>query len=154
MINLKENGFKKLPEIINSITSGENDLIANLSNISAAIFELTPNVNWAGFYRLIDGQLVLGPFQGKIACIRINIGKGVCGTAVKKDEHITVHNVHEFSGHIACDSSSMSEIVIPLHLRNGSIFGVLDIDSPIIGNFEDKEDTLIKVAKKIEKILP
>ena len=111
-----------------------------LSNAAALLYEALPNINWAGFY-LVDGDsLVLGPFQGKTACIRIARGKGVCGTAWEKDEIQLVPDVHAFPGHIACDSASRSEIVIPLHRRAaGEIFGVLDIDSPVPGRFSEED---------------
>lgn len=114
--------------------------IANLSNASALLWEHLPDINWAGFYKMEDGALVLYPFQGKPACIRIPVGRGVCGTAVAMDEVQLVCDVHQFPGHIACDSASNSEIVLPIHV-NGGIWGVLDIDSPSIGRFteEDKE---------------
>lgn len=114
---------------LQQITEGVPHLIANLANASALIFETLENVNWVGFYTCEDGKLVLGPFQGKVACIEIPVGKGVCGKAVEQDKTIVVDNVHQFNGHIACDSNSMSEIVIPIH-KGSSIVGVLDIDSP------------------------
>ena len=119
-----------------------------LSNAAALLYEALPNINWAGFY-LVDGDsLVLGPFQGKTACIRIARGKGVCGTAWEKDEIQLVPDVHAFPGHIACDSASRSEIVIPLHTKiTGKIFGVLDIDSPLLGRFsEEDRDGLARFA--------
>ncbi len=124
--------------------------IANYANLSALLYQSLPEINWAGFYFIQDGKLVLGPFQGKPACIEIEIGKGVCGTAVFRNETIVVENVHEFPGHIACDGASMSEIVIPLH-RNGEIIGVLDIDSPVEGRFrEDDRLGLEKLVRMIE----
>ena len=119
---------------------------ANYANLSALLYQSLPEINWAGFYFIQDGKLVLGPFQGKPACIEIEIGKGVCGTAVFRNETQVVKNVHEFPGHIACDGASMSEIVIPLH-RNGKIIGVLDIDSPVEGRF--KEDDCCGLEKLI-----
>ena len=112
--------------------------IANLSNASALLWETLPNINWAGFYKMVDGALVLYPFQGKPACIRIPVGRGVCGTAVAEDKVQLVYDVHQFPGHIACDSASNSEIVLPIHV-NGKIWGVLDIDSPFIGRFTEAD---------------
>ena len=110
-------------------------------------------INWVGFYKMEDGALVLGPFQGKPACIRIAVGRGVCGTAVAEDRVQLVYNVHDFPGHIACDSASNSEIVLPIHV-NGKIWGVLDIDSPEIGRFTEEDKMgLLKVTAIIEKIL-
>ncbi len=107
---------------------------ANLANVSALLWQTLPDINWAGFYKLEDGCLILGPFQGKPACIRIPLGRGVCGTAAAEDIIQLVPNVHDFPGHIACDSASNSEIVVPLH-KDGKIWGVLDIDSPTLGRF-------------------
>ena len=107
---------------------------ANFANASALLYHALPDLNWAGFYFLQDGQLILGPFQGKPACIRIPVGKGVCGTAVAEDKPQLVPDVHQFPGHIACDCASQSEIVIPIH-KDGRIYGVLDIDSPILDRF-------------------
>lgn len=126
-------------------------LISNLSNASALLFGELEDLNWAGFYLMQDGKLILGPFQGKTACTEIAVGKGVCGTAVKENRTVKVDNVHEFPGHIACDSASNSEIVIPMH-KNGEIIGVLDIDSPLYNRFseEDKEG-LEQFVKTLEK---
>ena len=127
--------------------------VTNLSNASALIFDTVKDLNWAGFYLMRDGRLILGPFQGKPACTEIMIGKGVCGTAVEKDETLRVEDVHQFPGHIACDCASNSEIVIPLHV-NGSLYGVLDIDSPVLGRFSEEDQTgLEKFTKELEKIL-
>ena len=127
--------------------------IANLSNASALLWAALPDINWAGFYKMVDGQLVLYPFQGKTACVRIQVGKGVCGTAVAEDKVQLVYNVHDFPGHIACDSASNSEIVLPIHV-NGGIWGVLDIDSPFVGRFTEADKAgLEKVVKILEKIL-
>lgn len=112
--------------------------IANMANAAALLYHSLGDLNWAGFYLMEDGKLVLGPFQGKTACIEICVGKGVCGTAVERDEIMLVEDVHQFPGHIACDSASNSEIVLPIH-ANGEIIGVLDIDSPSLARF-DKED--------------
>ena len=126
--------------------------VAALSNLSALIMSSLPDLNWAGFYLMKDGALVVGPFQGNPACIHIPVGKGVCGTAVQKDETILVPDVHQFPGHIACDSASQSEIVIPIH-RNDSIVAVLDIDSPLKNRFTDEDrQGLEAVVKKIESL--
>lgn len=117
------------------LMSGETDLIANMANLSAVMFNSMERVNWAGFYLYKENQLVLGPFQGKPACIRIQMGKGVCGTAAEKQETLVVEDVHAFSGHIACDAASNSEIVVPL-VHEGTLIGVLDIDSPDIARFD------------------
>lgn len=125
--------------------------IANLSNASALLWETLPDINWAGFYKMEDGALVLYPFQGKPACIRIPVGRGVCGTAVAEDAVQLVYDVHQFPGHIACDSASNSEIVLPIHV-NSKIWGVLDIDSPFVGRFtEDDRVGLQKFVAVLEK---
>ena len=125
---------------LEAIIGDETNLIANLSNAAALLFENLKDINWSGFYLFEEasGELVLGPFQGKVACIRIPVGRGVCGTAFQKEESLFVNDVHEFPGHIACDARSQSEIVIPLE-KNGKIIGVLDIDAPIKARF-DQED--------------
>lgn len=121
-----------------ALLSGERDAIANAANLSALIWMTLPDLNWAGFY-LYDGQeLVLGPFQGKPACVRISLGRGVCGTAAQKRETVIVQNVHEFPGHIACDSASNSEIVLPL-LIGEHLLGVLDLDSPQLNRFDEQD---------------
>ena len=116
----------------------EDDFIALLSNTSAFIYNTVSDLNWAGFYLVKEDELVLGPFQGKPACTRIKYGDGVCGTALKERETMVVENVHEFQGHIACDSASNSEIVVPV-FRDGKVIGVLDIDSPLFSRFKDEE---------------
>lgn len=128
--------YKLLLKQVEAVTADEPDVIANMANISALLFENLSNVNWVGFYRLMSNELVLGPFQGKVACIRIPIGKGVCGTSVSQAATMRIANVHDFSGHIACDSESNSEIVIPIEL-NGKIIAVLDIDSPLHNRFDE-----------------
>ena len=126
---------------------------ANLANAAALLWQTLPDINWAGFYKMENGELVLGPFQGKPACVRIPMGKGVCGTAAAEDQVQLVYNVHEFPGHIACDSASNAEIVVPIH-KDGKIWGVLDIDSPLVGRFtlEDRAG-LEQVAAVLEEIL-
>ena len=121
-----------------SLLKGEHDLIANSANFSALLFNSLPNVNWAGFYFLQGDELVLGPFQGNPACVRIPMGTGVCGVAAQQCETIIVPNVHEFPGHIACDVASNSEIVVPL-FDGEKLLGVLDLDSPQIGRFDDQD---------------
>lgn len=124
------------------------------ANISALLFRSIENVNWAGFYLFREGELQLGPFQGNIACTSIPIGKGVCGAAVMEDRIIRVEDVHKFPGHIACDSASESEIVLPIH-QNGNIIGVLDIDSTVKGRFsEEDEEGLKHIIRVIERMLP
>ncbi|WP_427108449.1 GAF domain-containing protein [Lysinibacillus xylanilyticus] len=130
--------YNTLAKQLDALLTGESDRIANLSNASALLNLFLPNINWVGFYVLQGEELVLGPFQGLPACVRIPIGRGVCGTAVKKEETIVVKDVHDFPGHIACDAASQSEIVIPL-IKDGQVIGVLDIDSPIVNRFS-KED--------------
>lgn len=127
--------------------------IANFSNAAALLWQHLDDINWAGFYFMTDGILVLGPFQGKPACIRIPVGKGVCGTAVKEDRSLLVPDVHAFPGHIACDCASNSEIVIPIH-KNGEIYGVLDIDSPVFDRFSDTDRLgLEQVVQVLEEML-
>ncbi|MFS8044624.1 GAF domain-containing protein [Rhizobium sp. BR 314] len=124
---------------LQALLAGEKDAIANAANTSALIFQMLPDLNWAGFYFLqAADELVLGPFQGKPACVRIAVGRGVCGTAVEKAESILVEDVHAFPGHIACDAASRSELVVPL-FRDGRVIGVIDLDSPIAGRF-DRDD--------------
>lgn len=130
--------YNTLAKQLDALLTGESDRIANLSNASALLNQFLPNINWVGFYVVHGEELVLGPFQGLPACVRIPIGRGVCGTAVEKEETIVVKDVHAFPGHIACDAASQSEIVIPL-IKEGIVFGVLDIDSPIVNRFS-KED--------------
>lgn len=130
--------YELLCEQLRSLTAGVPHTVANLANASALIFDSLDRLNWAGFYILSGDTLILGPFQGKPACIEIPIGRGVCGTAVKEDRTILVDDVHKFPGHIACDSASNSEIVIPIRNRR-AIFGVLDIDSPYLSRFTEED---------------
>ena len=132
--------YKELILQLKALTEGVPYPTANLANASALLWQHLENINWAGFYILEQGALVLGPFQGKPACIRIPVGKGVCGTAVAEDRTQLVADVHQFPGHIACDGASNSEIVVPIH-KDGQVWGVLDIDSPLFGRFspEDQE---------------
>lgn len=142
---LSEQRVKSKPELydqlasqLSSLLAGERDLIANAANFSSLIFQTLPDLNWAGFYFAKDNELVLGPFQGKPACVRIRLGQGVCGAGAAKCETVIVPNVHEFPGHIACDSASNSEIVVPL-MKGSRLLGVLDLDSPLPSRF-DQED--------------
>jgi len=128
--------YRQLIEAADALTLGEPDAIANMANISALLFEALPDLNWAGFYRNVGEELVLGPFQGKTACIRIPFGKGVCGTAAATLEPQCIADVHEFPGHIACDSASASELVVPV-VQDGRLIGVLDLDSPSRARFDD-----------------
>lgn len=131
-----------------ALVEGERDTIANLANASAAIMQAMEDVNWAGFYLLRGQELVLGPFQGKPACIRIPLGKGVCGTAALRNETIRVPDVHAFPGHIACDSASRSELVIPLRY-DGAVVGVLDLDSPLPGRFSEADQTALESCARV-----
>ncbi len=134
--------YHSLTKQLDALLTGETDYIANLSNASALLNQFLTNINWVGFYILQREELVLGPFQGLPACVRIPTGRGVCGTAVAQKETIVVKDVHEFPGHIACDAASQSEIVIPL-IKNGEVIGVLDIDSPVVNRFsQDDQDGL------------
>lgn len=145
--------YTLLAQQMAALTDGIPYETANLANASALIWNEMEGLNWAGFYKMMDGALVLGPFQGKTACIRIPVGRGVCGTAVAEDKTQRVEDVHAFPGHIACDGASNSEIVIPLH-KNGEIWGVLDIDSPLLCRFAVEDQTgLEQVAAVIEKML-
>ncbi|WP_345796962.1 GAF domain-containing protein [Castellaniella sp. MT123] len=131
--------YADLAEQAHGLISGEPDLIANAANFSALVFHSLPQLNWAGFY-LFDGtELVVGPFQGKPACIRIALGKGVCGTAAQTRQTQVVQDVNAFAGHIPCDSASQSEIVVPLVHADGSLLGVWDVDSPVIGRFDEED---------------
>ena len=146
----KKECYKLVHAQLKSLLGNEPFVIPNLSNTSALLNGALSDINWVGFYLMHNNELLLGPFQGKTACVHISIGKGVCGTAVLKDEIQLVQDVHEFPGHIACDSASRSEIVIPIH-NKGQIVGVLDIDSPTVNRFDltDKEG-LLEVVKIVE----
>jgi len=150
---ITDTDYSSLCQSLVAITEDIPYETANLANACALLWEYMPNLNWAGFYKMTDGKLVLGPFQGKTACIVIEIGRGVCGTAVFEDKTQLVYDVHQFPGHIACDCASNSEIVVPIH-KNGKIWGVLDIDSPITGRFSEKDKTgLEEFVKILEKAL-
>jgi len=145
--------YKELILQVDALTAGVPHKIANLANASAAIWQAMENINWAGFYLMEKGKLVLGPFQGKPACIEIAVGRGVCGTAVAQDKTQLVYDVHQFPGHIACDCASNSEIVVPIHV-GGKIWGVLDIDSPQIGRFTEADRKGLElVVQVLEGIL-
>ncbi len=128
--------YGRLLQELRQLFAGERDAIANLANCAAALYHGLDDLNWAGFYRRLGNQLVLGPFQGRPACIRIDLGRGVCGTAAVEQRTMVVPDVHAFAGHIACDAVSRSEIVIPLIVR-GQVWGVMDLDSPRLGRFSD-----------------
>jgi L-methionine (R)-S-oxide reductase len=128
--------YEELARQLDGLLHGERDLVANLANASALIFQSLPDLNWAGFYLMRDGELVLGPFQGRTACVRIAVGKGVCGTAVAQARTQLVPDVHAFPGHIACDAASRSEVVVPL-IVGGEVKGVLDLDSPSPARFDE-----------------
>ena len=130
--------YARLRAELAALLAGESDLIANAANTSALIFDALPDVNWTGFYFLKGGELVVGPFQGKPACVRIAMGRGVCGTAAERRRTLLVPDVHDFPGHIACDTASRSEIVVPL-IAGGTLLGVLDIDSPRPGRFDEAD---------------
>jgi len=130
--------YRQIADAADALTHGEPDAIANMANIAALLWEAMPDLNWAGFYRNVEGELVLGPFQGKSACIRIPFGKGVCGTAAATLETQVVEDVNAFPGHIACDSASASELVVPI-VRDGKLIGVLDLDSPSAARFDDED---------------
>ena len=130
--------YEELIRQTTGLLEGERDLIANAANLSALIWQIVPDLNWAGFYLMKRGELVLGPFQGKPACVRIAVGKGVCGAAAAKRTTMLVKDVHAFPGHIACDAASNSELVVPL-IKGGVVHGVLDLDSPNVGRFDEKD---------------
>jgi GAF domain-containing protein len=129
-----------------ALLQGERDLTANAANLAALIFHTLPDLNWAGFYWMKAGELVLGPFQGQPACVRIALGKGVCGTAARERRSVVVPDVHEFPGHIACDSASRSELVVPV-IHHGTLAGVLDLDSPLLRRFDESD------ARALEQVV-
>lgn len=143
--------YRTVQTQLNALLEGEKNTIANLSNTAALLNQFLPSINWVGFYLLEEDELVLGPFQGLPACVRIPFGRGVCGTSLAQNKTIVVEDVHQFPGHIACDAASRSEIVIPLH-KDGKIFGVLDIDSPITNRFSSIDqqglETLVAILEK------
>ena len=134
----KAETYRQLQQAAAALTDGEPDPVANMANVAALLGDFLPDLNWAGFYRVVGGELVLGPFVGRPACIRIPFGKGVCGTAAADGETQLVEDVHAFPGHIACDSETNSELVVPV-VRNGAVIAVIDLDSPSLARF-DQED--------------
>ncbi|HEV7447174.1 MAG TPA: GAF domain-containing protein [Steroidobacteraceae bacterium] len=139
----KDADYASLADELNGLLAGEQDLVANAANTAALLFDALPGINWAGFYFLraregLESELVVGPFQGKPACVRIPVGKGVCGTAAATRKTVVVRDVHDFPGHIACDAASQSEIVVPL-IKGDTLLGVLDIDSPLLSRFDDAD---------------
>ncbi|MBQ2855237.1 MAG: GAF domain-containing protein [Oscillospiraceae bacterium] len=149
----REINYKFVAQRLIALTDGVPYETANLANASALLWQYMDDINWVGFYKMTDGLLVLGPFQGKPACVKIAVGKGVCGTAVAEDRVQLVYDVHDFPGHIACDSASNSEIVLPIHV-NGKIWGVLDIDSPFVGRFTEADrEGLKKIVDILERLL-
>ncbi|MGI9375361.1 MAG: GAF domain-containing protein [Tsuneonella suprasediminis] len=127
--------YRQLTSAADALTAGEDDGVANMANVAALLWEFLPQLNWAGFYRMIDGELVLGPFVGRPACIRIPVGKGVCGAAAQSAQTQLVEDVHAFPGHIACDAASRSELVVPV-VRDGTVIAVIDLDSPEPARFD------------------
>ena len=145
--------YRDLASALEGLVAGESDAIANMANASALIWETLPDLNWVGFYRNLGGELVLGPFQGRPACIRIPFGTGVCGVAAQTRAVQRIEDVHAFPGHIACDSASNSEIVVPL-IRDGELLGVLDLDSPNTGRFtEEDEAGCVKLGEILSRVL-
>lgn len=143
-----DGAWQDLARDLGALLHGERDLVANAANTAALIWDALPGLNWAGFYLYKSGELVLGPFQGKPACVRIAVGKGVCGTAAARRATVVVEDVHAFPGHIACDSASNSEIVVPL-LKGGELLGVLDLDSPLHARFGEVEKRGLEQLAKI-----
>ena len=145
--------YRDLALALEGLVSGETDAIANMANAAALIWETLPDLNWAGFYRNVNGELVLGPFQGRPACIRIKFGEGVCGTAAATRQVQRIDDVHAFPGHIACDAASASEIVVPL-IRDGELLGVLDLDSPNKARFtEEDEAGCVRLGEILSRVL-
>ena len=145
--------YRDLLSAVDGLTTGEPDVVANMANVAALIWETLPDLNWAGFYRNVDGELVLGPFQGRPACIRIPFGTGVCGAAAATQQVQRVEDVHAFPGHIACDAASVSELVVPI-VRDGKLIAVLDLDSPNPARFtEEDEAGCVAVCDLLAKIL-
>lgn len=130
--------YRDILSALDALTAGEPDPVANMANAAALLWQYLPDLNWAGFYRMVDGELVLGPFQGKPACIRIALGAGVCGAAAASRETQLVADVHAFPGHIACDAASASELVVPI-IHDGAVIGVLDLDSPTPSRFDEED---------------
>jgi L-methionine (R)-S-oxide reductase len=140
--------YRELVQQLEGLLHGERDAIANAANLSALLYDAMPALNWAGLYLMRGGELVLGPFQGKPACVRIPVGRGVCGTAVARRETMLVEDVHAFPGHIACDAASRSELVVPL-IRDGEVIGVIDLDSPEPGRFDADDQRGIEAVARL-----
>jgi L-methionine (R)-S-oxide reductase len=140
--------YRELIRSADALTENEPDGIANMANVAALLWEYLPDVNWTGFYRMIKGELVLGPFQGKAACIRITLGEGVCGTAAASGETQLVGDVHAFPGHIACDANSASELVVPV-MRDGKVIAVIDLDSPSLARFDADDAAGVEALAEI-----
>jgi L-methionine (R)-S-oxide reductase len=143
-----EVAYADLARDLRALLQGERDLIANAANTAALVYDALPDLNWAGFYLYKSGELVLGPFQGKPACVRIAVGRGVCGAAVERRQSMLVEDVHAFPDHIACDAASRSELVVPL-IRNDRVFGVIDLDSPLAGRFDLEDQRGIEAVADI-----
>jgi len=141
--------YEQLAAQLRALTDGETDAVANMANCAALIFNSVPRLNWAGFYLLKGGELVLGPFQGQPACIRIPIGSGVCGTAAETHTTLRVPDVTKFKGHIACDTASRSEIVVPMLTGDSHLIGVLDVDSPELNRFDAEDEAGLKILAEI-----
>ena len=144
----KQDAYREIGLQLHGLFSAERNGLANAANMSALLYQMLPDVNWVGFYFLIDGELVLGPFQGKVACVRIALGRGVCGTAAASKQILVVPDVNEFPGHIACDAASRSEIVLPL-VQNGRLLGVLDLDSPSLARFDQQDRAGLAAAAQL-----
>ena len=149
----KPEAYRQLVDAADALTSGEPDTVANMANVAALLWDFLPDLNWAGFYRMVEGELVLGPFMGRPACIRIPLGKGVCGVAASDAATQLVEDVHAFPGHIACDSETNSELVVPV-IRSGDVVAVIDLDSPLKARFdgEDREGIETLAAVIAERI--
>jgi L-methionine (R)-S-oxide reductase len=144
----KAAAYREIHEQLAAVFAGERNGLANAANMSALLYQGLPQLNWVGFYFLQEGELVLGPFQGKVACVRIALGRGVCGTAAARRETLIVEDVHAFAGHIACDAASRSEIVVPL-IHAGRLLGVLDLDSPELSRFDEDDRHGLDAAAKL-----
>lgn len=153
----KSDRYVSIARRLESLLEGERDFLANTANMAALVFELVGDLNWAGFYFRQGEELVLGPFQGRVACVRIEIGRGVCGTAASRGESIVVENVHQFDGHIACDAASNAELVVPL-VEDGRVLGVFDLDSPTVARFDDEDrrgvEELVRVYQRCTDLAP
>jgi L-methionine (R)-S-oxide reductase len=140
--------YRELTRQLAAVLAGERNGLANTANMSALLYQELPDLNWVGFYLMQGGELVLGPFQGKVACVRIAIGRGVCGAAAERRDTVVVPDVHAFPGHIACDAASRSEIVVPL-LQDGRLLGVLDLDSPRLARFDQEDAAGLNAAVRL-----